>query len=70
MEYRVLGSLEVLDASGHPVPLGGTRQRTVLGSLLLRAGETVPLGVAPHSEQRQRGGAVTAIRKEPARQLP
>jgi class 3 adenylate cyclase/tetratricopeptide (TPR) repeat protein len=43
MEYRVLGSLEVLDASGKHVPLGGTRQRTVLGSLLLRAGETVPL---------------------------
>jgi class 3 adenylate cyclase len=43
MEYRVLGSLEVLDASGQPVPLGGTRQRTVLGSLLLRAGETVSL---------------------------
>jgi class 3 adenylate cyclase/tetratricopeptide (TPR) repeat protein len=43
MEYRVLGSLEVLDGSGHPVPLGGTRQQTVLGSLLLRAGRTVPL---------------------------
>jgi len=43
MEYRVLGSLEVLDASGRQVPLGGARQRTVLGSLLLRAGETVPL---------------------------
>jgi class 3 adenylate cyclase/tetratricopeptide (TPR) repeat protein len=43
MEYRVLGSFEVLDASGQPVPLGGTRQRTVLGSLLLRAGETVSL---------------------------
>ena len=43
MEYRVLGSLEVLDASGKQVPLGGARQRTVLGSLLLRAGETVPL---------------------------
>jgi class 3 adenylate cyclase/tetratricopeptide (TPR) repeat protein len=43
MEYRVLGSLEVLDASGQPVALGGTRQQTVLGSLLLRAGETVPL---------------------------
>ena len=43
MEYRVLGSLEVLDASGQPLALGGTRQQTVLGSLLLRAGETVPL---------------------------
>jgi class 3 adenylate cyclase len=43
MEYRVLGSLEVLDGSGRRVPLGGARQQTVLGSLLLRAGRTVPL---------------------------
>ncbi len=43
MEYRVLGSLEVLDDSGHPLSLGGTRQQTVLGSLLLHAGRTVPL---------------------------
>jgi class 3 adenylate cyclase/tetratricopeptide (TPR) repeat protein len=43
MEYRVLGSLEVLDGSGQRVPLGGTRQQTVLGSLLLRAGRTVSL---------------------------
>ena len=43
MEYRVLGSLEVLDAGGRRVALGGARQQTVLGSLLLRAGQTVPL---------------------------
>ena len=43
MEYRVLGSLEVLDDSGHLLSLGGTRQQTVLGSLLLHAGSTVPL---------------------------
>src|SRR5580765_411221 len=43
MEYRVLGSLEVLDDSGQRLPLGGPNQRTVLGSLLLRAGRTVPL---------------------------
>ena len=43
MEYRVLGSLEVLDGTGQRVPLGGTRQQTVLGSLLLRVGETVSL---------------------------
>jgi class 3 adenylate cyclase len=43
MEYRVLGSLEVLDGSGQPVPLGGTRQQSVLGSLLLHAGRTVSL---------------------------
>ena len=43
MEYRVLGSLEVLDRSGHRLPLGGARQQTVLASLLLRAGRTVPV---------------------------
>jgi hypothetical protein len=43
MEYRVLGSLEVLDRSGHRLPLGGARQQTLLASLLLRAGRTVPL---------------------------
>jgi DNA-binding SARP family transcriptional activator len=43
MEYRVLGLLEVLDDSGERLPLGGPRQQTVLGSLLLRAGHTVTL---------------------------
>jgi predicted ATPase/class 3 adenylate cyclase len=41
MEYRVLGSLEVLDGSGQRLALGGERQQTVLVSLLLRAGRTV-----------------------------
>jgi len=43
MEYRLLGPLEVLDGSGHKLPLGGVRQQTVLASLLLRAGQTVGL---------------------------
>jgi DNA-binding response OmpR family regulator len=43
MEYRVLGPLEILDAGGHRLPLGGARQQTVLASLLLRAGQTVAL---------------------------
>ena len=43
MEYRALGPLEVLDGSGHELPLGGVRQQTVLASLLLRAGQTVGL---------------------------
>jgi DNA-binding SARP family transcriptional activator/Flp pilus assembly protein TadD len=43
MEYRVLGSLEVLDDSGQRLPLGGPRQQAVLGTLLVRAGQTVPL---------------------------
>jgi DNA-binding SARP family transcriptional activator len=40
MEYRVLGSLEVL-ADGKAVPLGPPKQRVVLGALLLHANEVV-----------------------------
>ena len=43
MEYRVLGPLEVLDASGRKLSLGGVMQQSVLASLLLRAGQTVAL---------------------------
>jgi predicted ATPase/DNA-binding SARP family transcriptional activator len=43
MEYRVLGPLEVLDDIGHKLPLGGSRQQSVLASLLLRAEQTVAL---------------------------
>ena len=40
MEFRILGPLEVLE-SGHPVPLGGSKQRALLASLLLHANEVV-----------------------------
>jgi YVTN family beta-propeller protein len=43
MEYRLLGPLEVLDASGRKLPLGGAMRQSVLASLLLRAGQTVGL---------------------------
>jgi predicted ATPase/DNA-binding SARP family transcriptional activator len=43
VEYRVLGPLEVLDARGQRLRLGGAKQRSVLASLLLRAGQTVAL---------------------------
>jgi hypothetical protein len=33
MEYRVLGSLEVLAASGEKLALGGAMQQSVLASL-------------------------------------
>jgi DNA-binding SARP family transcriptional activator len=42
MEFRILGSLEVL-ADGREVPLGGARQRAVLAILLLHRGEVVPV---------------------------
>jgi predicted ATPase/DNA-binding SARP family transcriptional activator len=43
MEYRLLGPLEVLDASGQKLHLGGAMQQSVLASLLLRADHTVAL---------------------------
>lgn len=43
MEFRILGSLDAF-AEGERVPLGGRKQRAVLGALLLRANEAVPRG--------------------------
>jgi DNA-binding SARP family transcriptional activator len=40
MEFRVLGSFEVL-VDGRQIPLGGARQRAVLAILLLHRGEVV-----------------------------
>ncbi|HSS10950.1 MAG TPA: BTAD domain-containing putative transcriptional regulator, partial [Acidimicrobiales bacterium] len=41
MEFRILGSLKVVEA-GTPLPLGGHRQRAVLARLLLDANRVVP----------------------------
>ena len=40
MEFRILGPLEVVD-EGRPLPLGGSRQRTLLALLLTHANEVV-----------------------------
>jgi DNA-binding SARP family transcriptional activator len=40
MEFRILGPIAVFD-EGHPIPLGGPRQRTILALLLTRANEVV-----------------------------
>jgi DNA-binding SARP family transcriptional activator len=40
LQFRILGPLEVADATG-PIALGGQRQRALLGLLLIRAGEVV-----------------------------
>ena len=40
VEFRILGPLEVLE-DGHPVPLGGSKQRALLASLLLHANKVV-----------------------------
>lgn len=42
MEFRILGPLEVLDGERR-VAIGGAKPRTLLGVLLLHAGQTVPV---------------------------
>jgi DNA-binding SARP family transcriptional activator len=42
MEVRILGPLEVR-AMGRPLPLGGTKQRTVLAMLVLHANQVVAI---------------------------
>jgi DNA-binding SARP family transcriptional activator/WD40 repeat protein len=41
MEFRVLGSIEVSENGGGPIPIGGPKQRAVLAHLLLRANHLV-----------------------------
>jgi DNA-binding SARP family transcriptional activator len=41
MRYRILGPLELLDGAGRPVPLGGSRERVLLATLLLGANRVV-----------------------------
>ncbi|MBO4273125.1 SARP family transcriptional regulator, partial [Microbispora triticiradicis] len=43
VEFRVLGSVEVRDADGVPVDVGGPRQRTVLARLLVAHGAVVSI---------------------------
>ena len=40
LEFRILGPLEVVGEQGR-IPLGGTKQRSLLGGLLIRAGRVV-----------------------------
>lgn len=41
LQFRILGSLEV-SANGHPLPLGGQKQRALLALLVVHAGRVVP----------------------------
>ena len=45
MEFRVLGSIEVVENGSGPIALGGPKQRAVLAHLLLRANHLVPTDV-------------------------
>src|SRR4051812_3166274 len=71
MEYRILGPLEARD-DGRPRPLGGAKQRALLGVLLLHAGEAVSTerlivelwgGRPPPSANKLVQAYVSALRK-------
>ncbi|MCX2178936.1 winged helix-turn-helix domain-containing protein [Streptomyces sp. SKN60] len=44
MRYLILGTTDVLDVHGAPLPLGGARLRALLAALALRGGRTVSVG--------------------------
>ncbi|MFJ3906513.1 ATP-binding protein [Streptomyces sp. NPDC090025] len=44
MRFLILGSTDVLDAHGAPLPLGGARLRALLAALASRGGRTVSVG--------------------------
>ncbi|MCB5170025.1 AAA family ATPase [Streptomyces bambusae] len=45
MRYAILGTTQVLDDDGTPVPLGGARLRALLTAFAARPGRTLPAGV-------------------------
>lgn len=42
MQFKVLGTLEVIDATGRSIDLGGAQSRAVLAMLLVAAHRVVP----------------------------
>src|SRR5919201_3521646 len=43
MRFLVLGPLEVAEAGGEPLPIAGSKERTILACLIARAGRGVPV---------------------------
>ena len=43
MRLRLLGPVELLDDTGAPVPVSGTKRRALLATLAVRAGRTVSM---------------------------
>src|SRR6476620_8423548 len=43
MQFRLLGPVEVVDASGQPIDVGGTQPRALLAMLLLASNRVVPV---------------------------
>ena len=43
MRFLVLGPLEVAEEGGEPLPIAGSKERTILACLIARAGRVVPV---------------------------
>jgi DNA-binding SARP family transcriptional activator len=43
MRFFVLGPIEVAQAGGEPLPIAGSKERTILACLIARAGRVVPV---------------------------
>src|SRR6266487_5838394 len=43
MRFLVLGPLEVAKSAGEPLPIAGSKERTILACLIARAGRVVPV---------------------------
>ncbi|MDP9331642.1 MAG: winged helix-turn-helix domain-containing protein [Actinomycetota bacterium] len=43
MRFLILGPLEVAEAGGEPLPIAGSKERTILACLIARAGRVVPV---------------------------
>src|SRR5215471_14999974 len=43
MRFLVLGPLEVTEEGGNPLPIAGSKERTILACLIARAGRVVPV---------------------------
>jgi DNA-binding SARP family transcriptional activator len=43
MRFLVLGPLEVAQTGGDPLPIAGSKERTILAYLVARAGRVVPV---------------------------
>src|SRR5436190_24003884 len=43
MRFLVLGPLEVTEEGGDPLPIAGSKERTILACLIAQAGQVVPV---------------------------
>lgn len=78
MRFLVLGPLEVIGEGGQPLPISGSKERTILADLIAHAGRVVPLddlieeiwgGRPPRTAEKTLGSYISRLRRalEPVR---